>query len=170
MRNTFFSLLAATTLFTGVTRGAEPSAAAQNRAVRFQREVRAALTKNGWHITEDDAGQLTAERLLIQSGVVGIVSSDTTFAHLAIRFRADTESHTASAATAARYIREYPDSPRVGRLVYSPLALRDPKLTQEYHDILAEADGQLSAGQSAHAITTSSSLEPASARNRIAMK
>ena len=170
MRNTVLSLLAAATLCAGGIQAAEPSAPAQARATLYQREVRTALTKHGWRITEDRAGQLDAERRLIQNGTVGIISNDTTFAHLAVRFHADSRNHTAATATAARYIRQYPDSPEVDRLVYPPLALRDPRLTEEYRAILAEADGHLAKSHPAYAAAKTGTSEADAPSGQLAMK
>lgn len=151
MRNTIYGLFAAAALVSGTARGAEPSPAARDHANLYQREVRTALTQHGWNITQDEAGKLTAEhRWIPRNGATGFVLADqtqSTYARLQIDFQADGKDHTNAAARASLCFHDSPSSPRVGFEVYPPLALRDPKLTQEYLDILAEADSHLTAGR-----------------------
>ena len=151
MKRTILGLFAAAALFSGVARAAEPSTAAQTRAGLYQREVRASLAARGWRITQDEAGKLTAEhRWVSRNGATGFVladGTDSTYARLQIDFQADGKDHTNAAARASLCFHDSPSSPQVGFMAYPPLALRDPKLTQEYLDILAEADSHLTAGR-----------------------
>ncbi len=171
MRSTFFGLLTVVTFFSGVIHAAEPLPTADTRAALYQREVRAALTKHLWRITQDDAGKLTAERLMLHAGgTSGVIGGNNQFAHLAINFRADGKHHTVSTAAASLYIYEQRESTEVGILIFPPLALRDPKLTQEYLDILAEAESRLAAGHPAFAATGKPGFGTSGDSNRVAMK
>ena len=133
MKNLCSGLLAAT-LLCGRVSAAEPAVTTPS-----QQEVRAALTEHGWDITQDAAGKLVAERLWVnQGGTTGfhVVNSVNTFEPLEIYLQADGKSHPAGSAYAS--LRTY------GRLnksylLYPEHAFRDPKLTQEYRDIVAEA-------------------------------
>ena len=149
MRFALSGLFAAAALFAGAARGAEPASAAQTRASLYQREVRLALARHGWSITRDEAGKFTAEhRWIPRNGATGFVIADqgqSTFARLQIGFQPDGKDHTNAAARASLCIYSSPSVPEATYLAYPPLALRDPKLTQEYLDILAEADSRLTA-------------------------
>ena len=149
MRKTLYGLFVAAALVSGTVRGAEPSSAARDHAKLYQQEVRAALTRHGWRVTQDDVGKLTAEQRWISHDATGFVLADqtqSTYACLQIDFQADGKDHTSAAARASLCIYESPSSPQVGFMVHPPLALRDPKLSQEYFDILAEADSHLTGG------------------------
>lgn len=165
MRTILSGLFAAAALFSGAVRAAEPATAAQEHAALYQREVRAALSKRGWSITRDEAGKLSAERrkkapdgtneFLIGERVDPRV-------HLDIAFRADGKEHTVAAARASLCYYNAFTPNNVGQTIYPPFALRDPKLTQEYRDILAEVDARLGTGHRAHAA--------AEAGGKVAMK
>ena len=149
VRNVFLGWFAAATLLTGTIRAVEPSTAAQDRAVRYQREVRTALVERGWRITRDEAGKLTAERRRkIQEGTSEFLIGENVDARarLEISFRADGTNRAVPSARASLcyYNALTPDN--VGQTIYPPFALRDPKLTREYRDILAEADSHLADG------------------------
>ncbi len=106
------------------------------------------MTARGWGITQDETGKLVAERLKIDSdGTTGIrvAGSLNSYAHLEIDFRADRRNPAVSAAYAS--LRIYGPLNK-SSLLYPPLALRDPKLTREYHDIMAEAQAHLAADHS----------------------
>ena len=170
MRNTCFGLVASVVLLSGVARGAEPSATAQDRATLYQREVRAALTERHWNITQDEPGKLTAERLeLDQRGTGGLlfVGGVDTYARLQISFRADSKTHTSGAAYASLCIYA-PD--QHSRTTYPPLALRDPRLTREYRDIVAESESRLAPRFRPVAATGTDGGQDAGNPRRIAMK
>ncbi|MBE7212100.1 MAG: hypothetical protein INR65_13850 [Gluconacetobacter diazotrophicus] len=148
MKNLRLGLIAAVTLSFGVARAAEPPAAAPERAASYRQEVRTALTERGWSITGDEAGKLTAERLYINPGDttgIRIAGTINTYARLQIYLQADGKGHPANSAYASYC---FYGTPNKAYLVYPPLALRDPKLTQEYRDIVAEARAHAAAGTS----------------------
>lgn len=160
MRNIVLGLFAATTLLTGAVRAVEPSTAAQDRAVRYQSEVRAALTKRGWRITKDEAGKLTAERQRpVGSGTDRFVLNDdiNKYARLQIDFRAVDGAHTASSARASLLIYNLRSTDGVSEMPFPPSPLRDPKLTQEYREILAEADSHVATDHRAYAAAAGNS-------------
>ena len=147
MKNTCLGLFAAAALSASLARAAEPSAATPDRTT-YQQEVRAALVERGWAITQDRAGQLTAERLYIkQNGTPGPRYAGTinTYARLQIYLQADDKGHPAGAAYASYCL--YND-PNKSYLVFPPTALHDPVLHREYQGIVAEAKTHLTAGGS----------------------
>ena len=124
---------------------------AQDRATLYQQGVRAALRERGWSITQEAEGKLTAERLKTdQGGTTGfhLYGSLNNYARLQINFRADGKNHTTSSAYASLCVYGPLNTNRKEYLEYPPLALRDPKLTQEYRDVLAEAETHLGVGTS----------------------
>ena len=172
MRNTLFGLFAAAILCSGVARASELSASAQDGTALYQREVRSALTKRDWRITQDETGKLTAERRRIPGLGTGdfVLADDNTYVRLMIDFRADGKNHTISSARASLIIYEPLSSSKVGFTAYPPLALRDPKLTQEYRDILAEADSHLAAGYHTYGALGTSGLQKVGSSSKVAMK
>ncbi len=166
MRNLTIGLFAAATLFTGAVRATEPSVA-QDRTTLYQREVRAALHERGWTITQDEAGKLTAERRWInRNGTSTFVGADdiNRYARLQIDFRADDKNHhvAASARASLCYYQSFRSDQAGGYTLYPPSPLRDPKLTQEYHEILADADAHTAADHHAYGAVASSTSEVAS--------
>lgn len=141
MRTLLFGLLAAALL---------PAAAratdAQDHTARYQREVKTALTERGWYITRDEAGKLVAERRVtsqygLNEAVIGVNVDKR--ARLQISFHADGQNHTTSSARASLCYYNKLAPSNVDQTIYPPFALRDPKLTQEYREILAEAEWRL---------------------------
>ena len=65
MQKTILGLLTAAALSSGAVRAAEPSPSALDRAMLYQREVRAVLSERGWRVTRDETGKLTAEHRYI---------------------------------------------------------------------------------------------------------
>ena len=55
-------------------------------------------------------------------------------------------------------------------MAYPPLALHDPKLTQDYLGVLAEADARLAAGRRADAAHGVSSVRVSGSHIKIAVK
>ena len=161
MRNGFLPLLGTMAILTGSIHAAEPTTAETARAALYQREVGAALTRHRWAVTEDAAGQLTAERHLIPhvGTTLRVIGNSDSYAHLTINFCADSRTHTAADAKASLYIYQSRSiGSQVDTLLYPPLALRDPELTREYLDILAEADAHLAGKRSITATSGSTRL------------
>ena len=145
MKNICLGLLTVLALSANAARAAESPDAASDRKA-YQQEVRAALVERGWGITQDEAGQLTAERLYIKPDAtagVRIAGTINTYAHLQIYLQADGKGHPAGSAYASYC---FYGTPNKAYLVYPPLALRDPKLHQEYREIVAEAKSRLAVG------------------------
>ena len=143
MRNTFFGLFAAATLFTGTVRAAAPSFPSQERTTAYQSAVHTVLTERGWHITYDKAGKLTAERPSIKGEdgtrefIIGAGLDKRV--QLRINFQPDGQGEVATSAFASvRYYNRL-DPYIVGQSQYRSFAYRSPKLTQEYLDIMAQA-------------------------------
>ena len=137
----------------------------------YQQNVREALTERGWSITQNEAGKLTAERLRIPGPGDFVLNSDNSYARLKIDFRADGKSHTVSSARASLCIyAQHSSHHDRSWMIYPPLALRDPKLAQEYRDILAEADAHLAAGHHAYGTSGQVRSRDAGTSDKVAIK
>ena len=88
-----------------------------------------------------------------------------------IDFCADGKNHTVSSARASLCIYEplssYHDS---SFMAYPPLALHDPKLTQEYRDILAEVDSHVAVGDRTYGVSKTGRFQEVGSSDKIAMK
>ena len=170
MTNTFLGLFAAAALCSGVARAVEPSASAQDRATLYQQEVRGALRERGWDITQDCSGKLVAERLYTDAnGTTNLRFAGTlnTYARLQIYFEADGNNRPTSSAYAS-----YCFYGRLNKayLAYPPLALHDPKLTQEYRDILAEANSHVAVGHRTYGVSGKVGFQNTGNSDKVAMK